>query len=119
VRKELNKATGQGEIDAVIDCAGVEEMIQMGFGLLSVGGHYSSVGLVGDKITLPLFPLVAREYTYHGSFWGNYNDLSEVIALAQGGKLRHAIKTIRFEDINKNLDLLRTGDIVGRAVVVY
>jgi len=68
---------------------------------------------------LPLFPLVAREYTYHGSFWGNYNDLSEVIALAQGGKLRHAIKTIRFEDINKNLDLLRTGDIVGRAVVVY
>jgi propanol-preferring alcohol dehydrogenase len=119
VRKELSNATGQGEIDAVIDCAGVEEMIQMGFGLLSVGGHYSSVGLVGDKISLPLFPLVAREYTYHGSFWGNYNDLSEVIALAQGGKIRHAVKTIRFEDINKNLDLLRTGDIVGRAVVTY
>lgn len=119
VRKELSKATGQGEVDAVIDCAGVEEMIQMGFNLLSVGGHYSSVGLVGDKINLPLFPLVAREYTYHGSFWGNYNDLSEVIALAQGGKIRHAVKTIRFEDINNNLDLLRKGDIVGRAVVTY
>jgi len=119
VRKDLSKATGQGEIDAVIDCAGVEEMIQLGFGLLSVGGHYASVGLVGDKINLPLFPLVAREYTYHGSFWGNYNDLSEVISLAQKGKIRHAIKTIRFEDINKNLDLLRTGDIVGRAVVTY
>ena len=119
IRKELSNATGQGEVDAVIDCAGAEEMIQMGFGLLSVGGHYTSVGLVGDKINLPLFPLVAREYTYHGSFWGNYNDLSEVISLAQGGKVRHAIKTIRFEDINKNLDLLRTGDIVGRAVVVY
>jgi propanol-preferring alcohol dehydrogenase len=119
VRKELSKATGQGEIDAVIDCAGAEEMIQTGFGLLSVGGHYSSVGLVGDKISISLFPLVAREYTYHGSFWGNYNDLSEVISLAQQGKIRHAVKTIRFEDINKNLDLLRTGDIVGRAVVAY
>jgi len=119
IRKELIKATGQGEVDAVIDCAGAEEMIQIGFGLLSVGGHYSSVGLVGDKINLPLFPLVAREYTYHGSFWGNYNDLSEVISLALGGKVRHVVKTICFEDINKNLDLLRTGDIVGRAVVTY
>lgn len=27
--------------------------------------------------------------------------------------------TIRFEDINKNLDLLRVGDMVGRAVVRY
>jgi propanol-preferring alcohol dehydrogenase len=119
VRKELSKATGQGEIDAAIDCAGAEEMIQLGFGLLSIGGHYSSVGLVGDRINLPLFPLVAREYTYHGSFWGNYNDLSEVISLAQQGKIRHAIKSIRFDDINENLDLLRTGDIVGRAVVKY
>jgi propanol-preferring alcohol dehydrogenase len=119
VRKELRTATGQGEVDAVIDCAGAEAMIQMGFSLLSVGGHYSSVGLVGDTINVPLFPLVAREYTYHGSFWGNYNDLSEVISLAQQGRIRHAVKTIRFEDINENIDLLRTGDIVGRAVVKY
>ena len=119
VRKELIKATGQGEVDAVIDCAGAEDMIQLGFGLLSIGGHYSSVGLVGDKINLPLFPLVAREYTYHGSFWGNYNDLNEVISLAQQGKIRHAVKTIQFGEINENLGLLRTGDIVGRAVVTY
>ncbi|MBD2111748.1 MULTISPECIES: NAD(P)-dependent alcohol dehydrogenase [Cyanophyceae] len=119
VRKELSKATGQGEIDAVIDCAGVEEMIRLGFELLSISGHYSSVGLVGDKISLPLFPFVGREHTYHGSFWGNYNDLSEVIALAQQGKIRHAVKTIRFDDINENIDLLRTGDIIGRAVIKY
>jgi propanol-preferring alcohol dehydrogenase len=119
IRQELRNATGQDELDAVIDCAGAEEMIKLGFGLLAVGGHYSSVGLVGDKISLPLFPLVAREYTYHGSFWGNYNDLSEVISLAQRGKLRHATKVIRFEEINKGLELLRAGDIVGRAVVKY
>ena len=119
IRNELSQATGQSEIDAAIDCAGAEEMIQLGFGLLSIGGHYTSVGLVGDKINLPLFPLVAREYTYHGSFWGNYNDLSEVISLAEHGMIRHAIKTIRFEEINENIELLRTGDIVGRAVVTY
>jgi len=103
----------------VIDCAGAEEMIQMGFGLLSVGAHYASVGLVGDRINIPLFPLVAREYTYHGSFWGNHNDLSEVVALVQQGKIRHSVKAIRFDEINENIALLRTGDVVGRAVIKY
>jgi propanol-preferring alcohol dehydrogenase len=69
------------------------------------------VGLVGDSINIPLFPLVAREYIYHGSFWGNYNDLSEVVALVQQGKVRHSIKTIRFEDVNENIELLRSGDV--------
>ena len=119
VRKELATATGRSELDAVIDCAGAEEMIRMGFQLLAIGGHYASVGLVGDRIDVPLFPLVAREYTYHGSFWGNYTDLSEVMALAAQGKIRHTVKPITFEQINENLELLRTGEIVGRAVVRF
>jgi propanol-preferring alcohol dehydrogenase len=119
IRRELSNATGQSELDAVIDCAGAEEMIRMGFGLLSVGGHYASVGLVGQRIDIPLFPLVAREYTYHGSFWGNFNDLSEVMSLAAQGKIRHTIKPVAFEQINENLELLRTGEIVGRAVVRF
>ncbi|WED42682.1 NAD(P)-dependent alcohol dehydrogenase [Legionella cardiaca] len=119
IRKELQKATGQSDLDAVIDCAGAEEVLQMGFGLLAVGGHYASVGLVGDSINIPLFPFVAREYTYHGSFWGNYNDLSEIMALASQGKILHTINIIQLEQINEYLDLLRTGDIVGRAVIKF
>lgn len=119
VRKELDAAAGQSEIDAAIDCAGAEEMIRLGFGLLSTAGHYASVGLVGDRIDIPLFPLVAREYTYHGSFWGNYNDLSEVIDLAKRGKILHTIKVTRFDDINETLEQVRAGAIVGRAVIKY
>lgn len=119
IRKELRAAVGQGDIDAAIDCAGAEEMIQLGFSLLGVSGHYSSVGLVGDRINIPLFPFVAREYTYHGSFWGNYNDLVEVISLAKQGKIRHSIDVIRFDEINQTLERLRTGDVIGRAVIKY
>ncbi len=119
IRKDLTQATGQNEIDAVIDCAGAEDVIRMGFGLLSVGGHYASVGLVGDRIDLPLFPFVAREYTYHGSFWGNYNDLAEVVALVEQGKVRHSVNPVRFEEVNDALDRLRAGDVVGRAVIKY
>lgn len=119
IRSDLAKATGQNEIDGAIDCVGAEETIRAGFGLLTTAGAFVSVGLVGNRIDIPLFPLVAREYSYHGSFWGNYTDLSEVIALAQAGKIKHAIKRIRLEDINENLELMRDGDLVGRAVVVY
>lgn len=119
VRSELAKATGQREIDAAIDCVGAEETIQTGFGLLAASGAFVSVGLVGNRINIPLFPFVAREFTYHGSFWGNYSDLSEVITLAQQGNIKHSIKRVRFEDINETLELLGGGEIIGRAVVMF
>jgi propanol-preferring alcohol dehydrogenase len=119
IRSDLVRSTGQREIDAAIDCVGAGETIQTGFGLLATAGAFVSVGLVGNRIDIPLFPLVAREFTYFGSFWGNYSDLSEVLTLAQQGRIRHSIKRIRFEDINENLELLRDGDIIGRAVIAY
>lgn len=94
-------------------------MIQRGFQLLAVSGHYASVGLLGDHIDLPLFPFVAREYTFHGSFWGNYTDLAEVMALASQGKIRHAIKPITFDPINETIDQLRAGEIMDRAVIRF
>lgn len=115
----LAKATGQRELDAIIDCAGAPEMIQLGFGLLSIGGHYADVGLVGDRIDIPLFPRVSREQTLHGSYWGNNTDLTEVMALAAQGRIRHTIKVISFDQLNEYIELLRAGEIVGRTVMKF
>ena len=41
------------------------------------------------------------------------------MALAQAGKIKHALKPVGFEDINETLELMRDGDIVGRAVVRF
>jgi len=119
IAEELNQAVGQKDLDAIMDCAGAPEMMQLAFGLLSISGHYADVGLVGDRIDIPLFPRVSREQTFHGSFWGNDRDLSEVMALAAENKIRHSIKLFKFDEINENLDLLRPGDIVGRAVMKF
>ena len=119
IQDELFKLTGQRKLDAAIDCVGAEETIQTGIGLLSTAGVFVSVGLVGTRINIPLFPFTAREIAYHGSFWANYSDLEEVLALAQKGKIQHSIKRIKFKDINENIDLLRAGDIIGRAVIVF
>lgn len=119
VAAELKDATGQPDLDAIIDCTGAEAMIQLAFSLLSISGQYADVGLVGDRIDIPLFPRVSREQVLHGSFWGNYTDISEVLELMAEGKIRHTLKIFSFDQINEQLDLLRTGDIVGRAVMTF
>jgi len=110
---------GQKDLDAIIDCAGAPEMMQLGFSLLATSGHYADVGFIGDRIDIPLFPRVSREQTFHGSFWGNNTDLSEVMALAAEGKIRHSLKVFGFDQINQNLNLLRANEIVGRAVMKF
>jgi len=119
VSKELRKITGQGDLDAIIDCAGAPEMMKLAFSLLSISGHYTDVGLVGDRIDIPLFPRVSREQTFHGSFWGNNLDLTEIMALAAQGKIRHTLKIFKFDQLNEYLELLRAGEIVGRAVMKF
>lgn len=119
IRSELTALTGRGELDAIIDCVGAEETIQTGFALLATEGVFVSVGLVGNKIEIPLFPFVAREFSYHGSFWGNSQDLSEVVALVEKGKIKHSIEKVRFDDVNEALQRLGTGDVIGRAVIAY
>jgi propanol-preferring alcohol dehydrogenase len=119
ISRELKDATGQGDLDAIIDCTGAEEMVKLAFQLLAIAGHYADVGLVGDRIDIPLFPRVSREQVLMGSYWGSYTDISEVMALMAEDKIRHTLKVFSFDQINENLNLLRTGDIVGRAVMKF
>jgi propanol-preferring alcohol dehydrogenase len=118
IRAEVNKATGRNEVIAAIDCVGLEETIRMGFSMLAIEGAYVSIGLVGNQIKMPLFPLVAREYHYYGSFWGSYNDLREVVELAKKGLIKHQIQKFGLSEANDALDQLREGKILGRGVLV-
>lgn len=97
LQEELHRLTGSRKLDAALDCVGAVETIQTGIGLLTTSGVFVSVGLVGNKIDVPLFPFTAGELTYHGSFWANYTDLQEVLALAQRGKILHSIKRVDFK----------------------
>ena len=119
VRKELQRETGRTEFNGILDCSGADEAIRLGFDMLATSGAFVSVGLMGTRVDIPLFPLVAREYTYYGSFWGNYVDLSEVVELARKGLVKHEVNIVKLEDVNESLDKLRDGEFVGRAVITY
>ena len=118
VRAEINKATGWNEVNAVIDVVGTEESIAMGFSILATEGAVVSSGLIGKQIKIPLFPFVSREFQYYGSFWGNYNDLREVMELAKKGLIKHNVQKFGLLEANDALDLLREGKILGRGVLV-
>lgn len=119
VRDVLEQATGRRELDAVIECVGAEESVRLAFALLATEGAVASVGLVGNRIDVPLFPFVGREFSYFGSFWGNYNDLTEVVALAEAGQIKDSVTQVRFDDVNDHIDALGRRAFVGRAVIVY
>ncbi|WP_081286542.1 NAD(P)-dependent alcohol dehydrogenase [Mycobacterium asiaticum] len=119
VQNELEDLTGRRTVDAVLDCAGSADSLGLAAAILATEGALSQVGLMGQRVELPLFPFVSGEKSYYGSFWGNYNDLREVLALASQGLIKHRVVPVKLEDINETLEALGKGDIVGRAVVVF
>jgi alcohol dehydrogenase, propanol-preferring len=119
VQNELEDLTGRRTVDAVLDCAGSAESLGLAAAILGPEGALSQVGLMGQRVDLPIFPFVSGEKSYFGSFWGNYNDLTEVLELAGQGLIKHHIVPVKLDTINDTLEALGRGDIVGRAVVVF
>ncbi|MEU8360162.1 alcohol dehydrogenase catalytic domain-containing protein [Nonomuraea sp. NPDC048882] len=119
VRAELAELTGRGEIDAALDCSGASQSLELNAALLAAEGTLVSVGLMGDSVEFPVFPFVSGERTFSGSFWGNHNDLTEVLAYAGQGRVKHTVTPISLGDINDKLDELGRGHVIGRVVVVF
>ena len=79
--------------------------------------EYVLVGLAGGSVPMGFFSQ-ASEVAFTTSVWGSRNDLAEVIALAQQGKLTATTETHRLDDINQVLQRLEHGQVQGRAVVM-
>lgn len=117
-RKEVMELTQGRGVDVIIDCVGAQNTTDLSLSLLAKGGALAVVGLFGNQIVLPLLRAVINEYQVIGSLWGNYNELCEVIELAKQGKVHHSLQTFKLDEINRAIDKLRSGEIVGRAVIV-
>jgi propanol-preferring alcohol dehydrogenase len=118
IRQDVLELTGGKGFDVVIDTVGAENTINDSIKSLAKGGALVVVGLFGAQIRIPLLPAIVNEYQVLASLWGNFNELREVIQLASEGKVRHAYQSFALGDINKAIDLLRQGQILGRAVIV-
>ncbi|MFE9955761.1 zinc-binding dehydrogenase [Micromonospora sp. NPDC005299] len=108
--------------DVVLDFVGADPTVTTARQVVATGGQVLLVGLAGG--TLPVRPVadepptVPLETTVEVPFWGTRAELQEVIALARTGHLQADVQTFPLPDAPEAYDLLRRGEIHGRAVVV-
>ena len=76
------------------------------------------MGLFGNRVKIPVAPIVINEYKICGSLWGNYNELREVIELQNQGKIINNVRKFKLDEINQAIDLLKQGQIVGKGVII-
>jgi alcohol dehydrogenase, propanol-preferring len=117
IREQITNISPNG-VDVIIDCVGAENTINDTFRILNKGGTLVVVGMFGTEVKIPLVPAILNEYQVHFSLWGNYNELCEVIELAKQSKILHNVQEFPLAEINKVADMLRNGEIKGRAVIV-
>jgi len=106
-----------GGVLGVVDLVGATATATLGMACLRKGGRYVLVGLYGGEIPMSLVPLAQRALTIQGSYVGNVQELKEVVALAQSGKLKPIPVEVRAaSEISHTLDQLKAGTVIGRVV---
>jgi alcohol dehydrogenase/propanol-preferring alcohol dehydrogenase len=108
-----------GQVRAVIDFVNNDATGQAGFGALAKGGKFIAVGVSGGELTVSLSGMVFRGLTVQGSLTGSPQDLREVVALAESGKLKPLpVERLAKDQANEALQRLDEGSVTGRLVLV-
>lgn len=108
--------------DVVLDFVGADPTVTTARQVVATGGQVLLVGLAGG--TLPVRPVadepptVPLETAVEVPFWGTRAELQEVIALARSGQLQADVQTFPLAEAPEAYEMLRRGEIHGRAVVV-
>jgi D-arabinose 1-dehydrogenase-like Zn-dependent alcohol dehydrogenase len=107
-----------GAIAGALDFVGMPATANLGIAALAKGGRYILCGLFGGEMTLSLPPIAQRAIGIVGSYVGNLQELREVVELAQRGKLKPTpLETRPIAEVNRTLDELKAGRILGRVVL--
>lgn len=104
--------------DLVLDFVGSPDTLGAADRLLAPGGSVVVVGSGGGSLTVAKGASLARGWSVSAPFWGTRDDLVEVVALAEAGRLSAETETHELADVLTAYDRLRSGLVNGRAVVV-
>jgi NAD+-dependent secondary alcohol dehydrogenase Adh1 len=106
-----------GGVRAVIDFVGEGDTPLQAIAMLRRGGSYYLVGY-GGQINVPTTTIVANELSIVGNLVGTHAELQELVWLAATGKVKLHARRYLLSDIHKAVDDLRSGRLIGRAVVM-
>jgi NAD+-dependent secondary alcohol dehydrogenase Adh1 len=118
-----------GQVDAVKDLtggAGAEVVLDFvaeqgaendAFQMTREAGSYFVIGY-GGTVTIPTLDIISTERNIIGNIVGTYNDLAELMVLAQAGKVTLHTKTYPLDSAVEAFDDLENGRVRGRAILV-
>jgi NAD+-dependent secondary alcohol dehydrogenase Adh1 len=117
-----------GQVDAVKELTGggaqvvldfvAEQGAEMdGWNMTAEAGSYFVIGY-GGTLHIPTLDIISTERNIIGNIVGTYNDLAELMALAEGGKVTLHTRTYPLEDAVEAFAELDAGRVRGRAILV-
>jgi propanol-preferring alcohol dehydrogenase len=112
--KELRK---KGGVHVAIVTSAAKAAYEMAFYGLRPTGTLLVVGLPADDICFPPIMMAAGEVRIQATAVGTRDDLREVLAMAEAGKVRCQVTSRPLVQVNEVLEDLRHGRIAGRVVL--
>ena len=109
--------TGGSGADVVLDFVGSDETLSGALAAVAPEGLVVVVGLLGGAVPFSFFSQ-APEATLTTSYWGTRNELAELVALAEAGRVACHVERHPLDEINTVFTRLSHGEIDGRAVLV-
>ncbi len=101
----------------VLDFVAEQGAEQDGFAMTAPGGSYYVIGY-GGTLTIPTLDIISTERNIVGNIVGTYNDLAELMVLAQAGKVTLHTKTYPLDAAVEAINDLDAGKVRGRAILV-
>ena len=109
--------TGGRGADVVLDFVAEQGAEQDGFAMTARAGAYFVIGY-GGELHIPTLDIISTERNIIGNIVGTYNELAELMALAQAGKVTLHTRTYPLDAAAEAVADLDAGRVRGRAILV-
>jgi NAD+-dependent secondary alcohol dehydrogenase Adh1 len=112
--KDLTDGRGA---DVVLDFVAEQGAEQDGFAMTAAGGSYFVIGY-GGQMEIPTLDIISTERNIIGNIVGTYNELAELMVLAQSGKVTLHTRAYPLDAAAEAIHDLDEGRVRGRAILV-
>jgi NAD+-dependent secondary alcohol dehydrogenase Adh1 len=113
----VKELTGGAGADVVLDFVAEQGAEMDAWNMTAPGGSCFVIGY-GGTVQIPTLDIISTERNIIGNIVGTYNDLAELMALAQAGKVTLHTRTYPLDAAPDALADLDAGRVRGRAILV-
>jgi len=113
----VRELTGGRGANVVLDFVAEQGAEADGWAMTGGGGSYFVIGY-GGTVQVPTLDIISTERNIIGNIVGTYNDLAELMALAEGGRVTLHTRTYPLDAAADAFADLDAGRVRGRAILV-